>query len=315
MSARLTARDRLARLLSVIPWVASQDDGASLDDIVERFAYPRAQLLDDLQEVVFFVGVHPFTPDSLIEVEVSDGRVRIRYADWFARPLKLSATEGARLLTAGRTVLALTDTEESSPLFSALLKLGTALGEGAQQAVEVRLGHAPSDTLTTLREAIANRTQVELEYYAYGRDELTQRFVDPTRLFSDQGNWYLSGWCHRAKGERVFRIDRIRSVAATTLPAGSEVSTVDAAFSPAGDDPRVTLRLGERGRWVIEQYPVESVDDHGDFVDVRLAVVAQPWLERLLLRLGGDAEILAVDRPIGDSVRADAAARVLARYR
>ena len=90
MSARLNARDRLARLLSVIPWVADHPEGVPIDDIVARFAYPRTQLLEDLQEIVFFVGVHPFTPDSLIEVDVSDDQVSIRYADWFSRPLRLS---------------------------------------------------------------------------------------------------------------------------------------------------------------------------------------------------------------------------------
>ena len=105
--------------LSVIPWVAEQPDGAAIDDIVERFAYPRKQLLADLQEVVFFVGVHPFTPDSLIEVEVSDDRVSIRYAEWFSRPLRLSPEEGARLLTAARSVLPLTESAGDDPDASA----------------------------------------------------------------------------------------------------------------------------------------------------------------------------------------------------
>ena len=147
MSARLNARDRLARLLSVIPWVADHRDGVPIDDIVARFAYPRTQLLEDLQEIVFFVGVHPFTPDSLIEVDVSDDQVSIRYADWFSRPLRLSPEDGARLLTAGRSVLAMGDTDDDSdsadegeteapsPLLRALTKLGTALGEGAERAV------------------------------------------------------------------------------------------------------------------------------------------------------------------------------------
>ena len=112
--SKLNARDRLARLLSVIPWVAEQPDGAAIDDIVERFV-PRKQLLADLQEVVFFVGVHPFTPDSLIEVEVSDDRVSIRYAEWFSRPLRLSPEEGARLLTAARSVLPLTESAGDDP--------------------------------------------------------------------------------------------------------------------------------------------------------------------------------------------------------
>ena len=317
MSNRLTARDRLTRLLSVIPWVARQDDGALIEDIVTRFDYPRTQLLDDLQDVVFFVGVHPFTPDSLIEVEIGDERVHIRYADWFSRPLRLTPEEGARLLTAGRSVLPLTESDDDNsagPLLRALTKLGTALGESAADAVDVRLGHAPSDTLAVLRDALARQRQIDIEYYAYGRDELTERRVDTNRLFSDQGNWYVSGWCHRAVGERVFRVDRIRTVALTDEPNADVGPTNASSFSPDSDDPRVVLRLAQSARWVIEQYPVEQVVENDDHIDVTMAVTAIGWLERLLLRLGPAAEILRLDPPLPADLCRHAAARVLTRY-
>jgi len=319
--SKLNARDRLARLLSVIPWVAEQPDGAAIDDIVERFAYPRKQLLADLQEVVFFVGVHPFTPDSLIEVEVSDDRVSIRYAEWFSRPLRLSPEEGARLLTAARSVLPLTesagndpDASAPSPLLRALTKLGTSLGDGAHQAVEVRLGRTAGDTLQQVRQALETGRQVDLEYYSYGRDELTERRVEPDRVFSDKGNWYLSGWCHRAKGERVFRIDRIARITMSELATERRGLVTDSSFSPAGNDPRITLRLRSEAQWVVEQYPVESSTSEGDDLVVTLAVSAVAWLERLLLRLGSQAEIVAVDAPLEPNVTSQAAARVLARY-
>ena len=317
MNNRLTARDRLTRLLSVIPWVARQDDGALIEDIVTRFDYPKTQLLDDLQDVVFFVGVHPFTPDSLIEVEIGDERVHIRYADWFSRPLRLTPEEGARLLTAGRSVLPLTESDDDNsagPLLRALTKLGTALGESAADAVDVRLGHAPSDTLAVLRDALARQRQIDIEYYAYGRDELTERRVDTNRLFSDQGNWYLSGWCHRAVGERVFRVDRIRTVALTDEPNADVGPTNASSFSPDSDDPRVVLRLAQSARWVIEQYPVEQVVENSDHIDVTMAVTAIGWLERLLLRLGPAAEILRLDPPLPADLCRHAAARVLTRY-
>lgn len=326
MSARLNARDRLARLLSVIPWVADQPDGVPIDDIVARFAYPRTQLLEDLQEIVFFVGVHPFTPDSLIEVDVSDDQVSIRYADWFSRPLRLSPEDGARLLTAGRSVLAMGDTDDDSdsadegeaeapsPLLRALTKLGTALGEGAEQAVDVRLGTAPADTLGVLRDALERGVQVELAYYSYGRDELSERRVEPAKVFSDQGNWYLSGWCHRAEGERVFRLDRIRTAAVTDIPVEHSDAGVDGAFTPSNDDPRVTLQLTPTARWVVEQYPVESVDDDGEHLIVTMAVSARGWLERLLLRLGPEATVLKADPLLGTGLASSAANRILARY-
>ncbi len=313
--ARLAARDRLARLLAVIPWVAGQD-GATLDDIAARFDYPRDQLLADLQDVVFFVGVHPFTPDALIDVDIREGKVWIRYADWFSKPLRLTAEEGARLLTAGRSVLGLTgESDESGPLLRALAKLQLALGEGAAQAVEVRLGEAPEEILDTLRRAVAEGRRIELDYYSYGRDERSARQVDPARVFSDHGNWYLAGWCHRAEGDRIFRVDRIRTVDLLDDAVEHRQLTADTSFTPSGDDPRVELRLPADARWVIEQYPTEAVTEHEDgTIDVRMAVTAQPWLERLLLRLGPTTDVLQIDDALDADLRSVAARRVLARY-
>jgi proteasome accessory factor C len=315
MSAKLTARERMTRLLAVIPWVVEQD-GAPLDEISARFDYPRKQLVDDLTQVVLFVGVHPFTPDSMIEVDITDDRVQIRYADWFAQPLRLTPEEGARLLTAGRTVLSLGDDEQATPLLRALAKLGMALGESADSAVDVRLGDAPEATLATLRRAVAEQTQVELDYYTYGRDQLTTRTVDPARVFSDHGNWYLHGYCHRADDERVFRVDRVRDARGSTTPITHPLEGGGASFSPDGDDPRVRLALDPRASWVVEQYPTEAVSTRDDGrIDVVMAVTAQPWLERLLLRLGPDAEVIESGEPLPADLAAAAATRILARYR
>ena len=72
----ITATDRMARLIAAIPWIVSQD-GAAVDEISERFDYPRDLLLSDLQDVVFFVGVPPYSPDTLIEVTIDDDMVWI----------------------------------------------------------------------------------------------------------------------------------------------------------------------------------------------------------------------------------------------
>ncbi len=186
--------------------------------------------------------------------------------------------------------------------------------------MEVRLGNAPEATLAALRTAVHERTQIELDYYTFGRDELTTRTVDPARVFSDHGNWYLHGWCHRAGDERVFRIDRIREIRALDTPVEHELldagGAAPPAFMPGGDDPRVELRLAPSEAWVVEQYPTEAaVRDADGSWRVRLAVTAVPWLERLLLRLGPGAEVLAADEPLDASLMPRAARRVLARYR
>ena len=178
----------------------------------------------------------------------------------------------------------------------------------------MRLGTAPADTLGVLRNALERGVQVELAYYSYGRDELSERRVEPAKVFSDQGNWYLSGWCHRADGERVFRLDRIRTAVVTDIPVEHSDAGVDGAFTPSNDDPRVTLQLAPTARWVVEQYPVESVDDDGEHLIVTMAVSARGWLERLLLRLGPEATVLKADPSLGTGLASSAADRILARY-
>ena len=320
MNPKLSASERMTRLLAVIPWVVQQQ-GAPIDEIVARFDYPRSQLVEDLTGVVFFVGVHPFTPDSMIEVDISDDEVQISYADWFSRPLRLTPSEGARLLTSAHSLLsdqfgAGGDNEEAGPLLRALTKLSMALGEAADQAVEVRLGDAGRETLVPLRSAVSRQEQVDIDYYTYGRDELTQRIVEPSRVFSDNGNWYLDAWCHRAGAQRVFRVDRIRAVRFTGADVEHRPTDPAGIFTPGENDPRVVLRLNPDSAWVAEQYPTESAEtDEAGFLTVTMAVSAVGWLERLMLRLGGSAEIVAIDAPLSPDLVSEAANRVLERYR
>ena len=110
---KLSADDRLQRLLAVVPWVAARD-GPRLDDVCTRFDCREDELVDDLQ-MLFLCGLHPYTPDMLIDVDIADGRVWIRYADYFARPLKLTPAEGLALLAAGRTLLATPGADPAAP--------------------------------------------------------------------------------------------------------------------------------------------------------------------------------------------------------
>jgi proteasome accessory factor C len=311
--ARLSADDRLRRLLAVVPWVADRD-GPLLAEVAARFGCREDELVDDLQ-LLFLCGLHPYTPDMLIDVDIADGRVWIRYADYFASPLRLTPAEGLGLLAAGRTLLAAPGADPSGPLARGLAKLAGALGVGVDEAVDISLGSAPEDVMAVLREAVAAARQVEIEYYAFGRDEWTTRTIDPSTVFSAAGQWYVSAWCHSVADERLFRVDRIRT--AQLLDTGYSPTTKPAelaVYRPRPDDPRVTLELDPAAAWVVEQYPVERVEPvegDGGRVRVTLAASHRAWLERLLLRLGPSARVVE-----GDAGLAPAAARrLLRRYR
>lgn len=313
--SRLTAGDRLARLLAIIPWVASQD-GPRIEDVASRFDYEATNLVRDLQEVVQFVGVYPYSPDTLIEVIVEDGRVWISYADWFSQPLKLTGDQGLAMMAAGQSILDFAG-DEDGPLLRGLTKLGAALGAAGGSPLEVRLGDASADVLAVLRQAVADSRQVEIDYYTFSRDERNQRTIEPHRFFGHGGQWYVTGYCHFAKAERVFRVDRVRRADLTDTtfePPDVIEPTPDSVFTPTADDPRVELDLSANARWVIEQYPHDKVIDRADGgVRVRMPVTGVPWLERLLVRLGDDARVVASDLDHLDV--AGAAQRILAIYK
>ena len=257
-------------------------------------------------------GVPPYSPDVLIDVDISGGRVWIRYADYFERPLRLTPAEALTLLAAGKTLLATPGTDPAGPLARGLDKLAAALGIDAGAAVDIALGPAPGDLLDALRTAAEDHRQVALHYFSYGSDEERRRVVDPYAVFSAKGQWYLSAWCHEVDDERLFRVDRIRP--ATTLDSrfSPPAHPPDlAVFEPAPSDPRVTLELAPDARWVTEQYPAEKVEELvGGRTRVVLVASRPAWLERLLLRLGPDARVVEGDAGAGRR----AAERLLGRY-
>ncbi|HEX8582624.1 MAG TPA: WYL domain-containing protein, partial [Acidimicrobiales bacterium] len=221
------------------------------------------------------------------------------------------------LVAAGASLLAAPGADPEGPLARGLAKLAAVLGVAPDEALEVSLGTAAEETLELLQEAVRASRQVELDYYAFGRDERARRVVDPYRVYADQGQWYVAGWDHLRDGERVFRVDRISSatlLASTFDPPADQPDL--GAYRPRPEDPRVVLDLAPGARWVVEQYPLERFEEReGGGCRVTLAVSAVPWLERLLLRLGPDATVVDWDGGGPRDLAGDAACRVLARYR
>src|SRR5215472_3809044 len=110
-----------------------------------------------------------------------------------------------------------------------------------------------------LRSALADGRRVRLRHYAHGRDEATDRDVDPMRLLMADGRTYLEGWCRRAEGVRLFRLDRVLDVTVLDVPASVPESAtpvdVDAGlFRPSATDVLIVLEVSAAARWVAEYY-------------------------------------------------------------
>lgn len=316
MSPRPLAGPRLARVLALVPYVLAHP-GTTIDELAERFRVPPREIKRDL-ELLPMCGLPPYTADRLIDVWVTeDGAVEIRLAEYFERPLRLTPAEGVALVAAARALLAVPGADAAGPLARALEKLEAVVG--ARGRLQVDVGGAAH--LATIRRAIEDHERVEIDYFSYARDEMTTRVVEPQRVFHALGAWYLAAFCHRAGGERLFRVDRVRAV----RPTGERFEPRGPASGRGGDDPgalvyhprpgdrRVTLRLAPGAAWVAESVPIDRRDDEpSGHVRVVLPVSGEAFLERLLLRLGPDAQVL--DPPEAEAIRRRAARRILRRY-
>jgi proteasome accessory factor C len=139
------------------------------------------------------------------------------------------------------------------------------------------------------------------------------------RLLLVEGRPYLEGWCLRAEGMRLFRLDRVLAldvldVAAAPPPEAEHVDVDSGLFRPSDADVRVELELSPEGRWVAEYYPCESL---AELADGRVRVVLRTpdtgWVRRLALRLGEDGSVVAPSTLV-DEIRT-AAAAALDNYR
>src|SRR6266700_1017208 len=75
--------------------------------------------------------------------------------------------------------------EERSALSRTIAKLEAAAGEAAAASAQVAVqvdDHAARGVLAQAKDALARSRRIHLSYYVPGRDEATERDVDPMRL-------------------------------------------------------------------------------------------------------------------------------------
>jgi len=300
---------RLNRLLAMLPWVIA-NPGATVDEVCHRFGYTRRQLVEDL-DTVFVCGLPGYGPGDLMVAYIDEDEVVVEMADYFDRPVRLTAPEALGLLAAGRAILSAGQGSEALDL--AVRKLEDVLlpeGEGSL-IVDLR----EPELVGRLRTAAAEGRVVRIEHAAVATGDVTVRDIEPWTVFSTIGNWYVSGFCRLAGAERVFRIDRIRLTDETgeTFEPPSDPPPPEVRYTPSVGDVRATIRLTEAARWVADYYPVDVLDDEGGHMVIAMSVSDPIVAARLLVRLGADASLVSGDE-VADAT-ADLRRRITARYR
>ena len=241
MSA-ITSTERLQRLLALVPYVVSRKV-VGLAETAAAFGVSERELVDDLN-LLWCVELRAPDPYCPIDLSYEGGEIVVSQAESMGRPLRLTVDEASALLVALRMLAEMPGDgdQDRSALSRLIAKLEAAAGEAAsvsaQVAVQVDLPDDGSEKLAIrIRAAIAAGRRLHLRYYVPGRDEATERDVDPMRLHMVEGRPYLEGWCWRAEAMRLFRLDRVL-----------ELEVLDVAAEPAGGPGRGSVPAVAAGR-------------------------------------------------------------------
>lgn len=310
--------DRLTRLLTLVPYLLSHPDVA-LATVARDFGVSREQVRKDL-ELLWVCGLPGYGPGDLIDLSFGeDDTVRVTHDAGISRPLRLSVDEALALIVALRTLAEVPGLDPGGAVQRALAKLETAAGDAAAPSAQVAVTvEAERLALAELQRAVTERRAVRLTYYSAGRDEITDRVVDPMRLLLVAGRSYLEAWCRTAEGVRLFRTDRVDQLQVLDEPAQPPPQAVptelaEGLYRPADAHQLLVLELQPAARWVPDSYPCERVVQRPDGgLTVTLRAADPGWARRLVLSLGPRATVVAPVE-LAEAVRAEARA-ALANY-
>jgi proteasome accessory factor C len=285
-------------MLQLVPFLV-HNQGLHIQDVADKFGITRKELESDLL-ILICSGLPQGYPDELLDIQWEDDHVFITQSLELNRPVRFTVDEACALLTGLETLNGLPELAEGSALESVTLKLMAAAGEeglraGALSGPEV--GPANSANLEMIRSAIASSSQLHLVYLSAQKDSLSERDVDPLRLYSMDNTWYFEAYCHSAAGLRNFRLDRIEGLKLNGKPVSSPVRPDGGfpakLFTPNDDDTVVTVQLTGHGAGLADDYYAERtapLPGGGLVAEIRFGSTS--WLPMFVAQHGGAVRIL-----------------------
>lgn len=144
-------------------------------------------------------------------------------------PVKLSLAETAALVMSRDLMRPAGAGALGAAVSSAFDKIGRVLSRDALRlldqmretigvrAVGAKLQAPAAEHVALIQKALIERRRLDMRYYSMSRDEENHRQVDPYHLTVFDGGFYLVGFCHLRKTERIFAVDRIRELQVLAL--------------------------------------------------------------------------------------------------
>jgi predicted DNA-binding transcriptional regulator YafY len=145
-------------------------------------------------------------------------------------PVMFTKEEATALLTAEKLVEKLTDSSTRQTYSAAMFKIKAVLRgtekdhiENMGQHIEVIDSPSFSKTKTenaylqNILKAIADRSVLNIDYFAEHSQEKSNRNVEPVGIYYMGRYWYMIAYCTLRKDYRTFKIDNIRYLSITAI--------------------------------------------------------------------------------------------------
>lgn len=292
----LNAEERFNFMLSLVGYLGHNPE-AQLSQVAELFNLPEAEIrkvIRSLNELEVYAGSWLQSP-FYIDVDAADeGTLRLVNNDFDTDAPRLS-TRQISAIAAGLEYLAQLEYFANDP---ELRELQALLSAGKTADIQSRLAIIPGsieESTEILRQAIIQRRSITCEYIN-GHGERSQRTLDCLRIDLNPDGRYLRAWCHSSSELKTFRLDRMRGIVLTDIPAQktledfNEISS--ATYIPGEFDIEVELELDPEAYELAEQYGEVAEPNEGNRLRIKIRVGKLSNVAKLVARFQGSATVL-----------------------
>jgi predicted DNA-binding transcriptional regulator YafY len=188
-------------------------------EIADRFNISLRTVYRDvkaLQEAGVPVGAEAGTGYYLVE-------------GYYLPPVMFSREEAAALLTGEKLMAQLSDHSNRKQFSNAMQKIKAVLRGSEKDFLESLEDNIaiisrrppvpdefPNRFMSDIQHSLGKQLILQLDYFAYHNDTLTQREVEPIGIVFMSSAWHLIAWCRLRNGYRDFRMDRIKGLTLTS---------------------------------------------------------------------------------------------------
>jgi proteasome accessory factor C len=266
---------RTARLLDLVPFLNTHQ-GIALKELAAHFDVTPAQMSADLM-TLWMCGLPGYTPLELMDLEFESGYVTIRNAPTLAKPRTITFQEGVALLL-GLDLVASSLPEDRTDLIASVESLRQRLTKILGVPIKLSVVLPTSGSISTaVSQAVQSNSGLKIRYHSLYKDQVSERSVTPVELYESNGHQYMRAYCFSANDYREFRIDRIESATAISVPASISSHIIN--------QEKIIFNITSQvhSRDVAERF---AITDMPLGKTIELSSYSRQWIERSVMASG-----------------------------